>query len=80
MVVNSRLISASTLAFRSLLAHYILPAFLLLQYLWIHFNTAEAGPFLKMQYSSTLLCAAFAVTAVYSHGVVTEVQGANSKS
>jgi len=31
-----------------------------------------------MQYSSLLLCAAFAVTSVYSHGVVTEVQGANS--
>ncbi|RDW90934.1 hypothetical protein BP5796_02099 [Coleophoma crateriformis] len=30
-----------------------------------------------MQYSSVLLCAAFAVTSVYSHGVVTEAQGAN---
>ncbi|EKD12544.1 uncharacterized protein L3040_004082 [Drepanopeziza brunnea f. sp. 'multigermtubi'] len=31
-----------------------------------------------MQYSSALLYVAFAVTSVYSHGVVTEVQGANN--
>ncbi|EHL02677.1 hypothetical protein GLAREA_02100 [Glarea lozoyensis ATCC 20868] len=30
-----------------------------------------------MQYSSVILCAAFAVTSVFSHGVITEVKGAN---
>lgn len=30
-----------------------------------------------MQYSSAILCAAFAVTSVFSHGVITEVKGAN---
>jgi hypothetical protein len=30
-----------------------------------------------MQYSSTLLIAAFAVTNILAHGVITEIQGAN---
>ncbi|KAF4633903.1 hypothetical protein G7Y89_g4209 [Cudoniella acicularis] len=30
-----------------------------------------------MQYTTAILCAAFAVTSVFSHGVVTEVKGAN---
>ena len=32
-----------------------------------------------MQYSSTILLAAFAITNVAAHGVITEVQGANGK-
>jgi hypothetical protein len=34
----------------------------------------------KMQYTSTVLCAVLAVTPVFSHGVITEVKGANGKS
>jgi len=34
----------------------------------------------KMQYTSAILCAALAVTPVFSHGVITEVKGANGKS
>jgi len=32
-----------------------------------------------MQYSSTILLAAFAVTQIAGHGVITEVTGANGK-
>jgi hypothetical protein len=33
-----------------------------------------------MQYTSAILCAALAVAPVFSHGVITEVKGANGMS
>jgi hypothetical protein len=43
-------------------------------------NNPTSPPTFNMQYSSVILCAAFAVTSVFSHGVITEVKGANGNS
>lgn len=40
-------------------------------------SSYHTSPTANMQYSSVILLATFAITNVFAHGVITEVQGAN---